>query len=236
MSFLTKLIQNKQNNEKGIGVLLDPDKIDPSTFPKKIIEIEKIGITCWLVGGSLLFQGNFESTIRLLKEHSSLPVLIFPGNNLQISSSADAILFLSLLSGRNPEFLIGQHVIAAPFIRQTNLEVIPTAYLLVDSGNLTTAHYMSHTLPIPYDKPEIAACTALAGSYLGFQVIYMDGGSGAKQPISNEMIHAVREYLNLPIIVGGGIQTKQQAQNLWNAGADIVVIGTAIERGNLNNW
>ena len=236
MSFLTELIHKKEQQKKGVGVLLDPDKIEPESFAKRIQETEKRGIDCWLVGGSLLFQGNFELTITVLKEYSSLPVLIFPGNNLQVSSRADGLLFLSLLSGRNPDFLIGQHVIAAPLIRQTNLEVIPTAYLLIDSGSITTAHYMSHTLPIPHNKPEIAACTALAGQYLGFQVTYLDGGSGARQPVSPEMIAAVREYVKTPIFVGGGIKNKQQIHNLWNAGADIVVIGTAIENGDFKDW
>lgn len=236
MSFLTKLIQKKEQQEKGVAILIDPDKIDLKTFVQRIQELEKRAVNCWLVGGSLLFQGNFELTITLLKEHSSLPVLIFPGNNLQVSNRADGILFLSLLSGRNPDFLIGQHVVAAPLIRQTSLEVIPTAYLLVDSGAITTAHYMSHTLPIPHNKPEIAACTALAGQYLGFQITYLDGGSGALQPITPQMVAAVREHVSSPIIVGGGIKTKQHIHNLWKAGADIVVLGTAIEDGNFKDW
>jgi len=181
------------------------------------------------VGGSLLTETNFHACVKKIKSESKVPVILFPGSPSQINEDADAILFLSLISGRNAELLIGQHVIAAPFLRKTKLEIIPTGYMLVDCGRATTASYISQTFPLPYNKPEIAAATAMAGEMLGLKCMYLDGGSGAEKPVSLKMIHAVREAVNVPIIVGGGIRNEEQAKDLYNAGADLLVVGTAFE-------
>lgn len=182
------------------------------------------------VGGSLVTESNFHSCVEGIAQQTEKPVVLFPGSPDQINEKADALLFLSLISGRNPDLLIGQHVIAAPRLRHSALEVIPTGYMLVESGRLTTALYVSQTLPLPANKPEIAAATALAGQFLGLQLIYLDAGSGADVPISPSTIEAVRKTVSLPIIVGGGIRSVEQAQAAWNAGADVVVVGTALEQ------
>ncbi|MFB0926037.1 MAG: geranylgeranylglyceryl/heptaprenylglyceryl phosphate synthase, partial [Vicingaceae bacterium] len=183
----------------------------------------------FFVGGSIITQGDMQKTTRLIKENSTKPIIIFPGNPDQISNYADAILFLSLISGRNPEFLIGHQVAAAPLLKKTNLEVIPTGYLLVDCGTTTTAIYVSDTNPIPHNNAEIAANTALAGEYLGLKLTYIDGGSGAKKCISNAMISKTRAALTGPLIIGGGIRTPEAAKEIYKAGADIVIIGNGAE-------
>jgi putative glycerol-1-phosphate prenyltransferase len=184
----------------------------------------------FLVGGSLLTSTFLNSTVRTLKGHSDIPVILFPGSNLHIDPSADAILLLSLISGRNPDFLIGQHVIAAPVLKKSKLEILPTGYMLIESGKPTTVSYISNTTPIPYDKPEVAACTAMAGEMLGLQLIYLDAGSGAQRPVSPRTIAAVRRSVEVPIIVGGGITTPQAAEDALRAGADVIVIGNGIEK------
>jgi putative glycerol-1-phosphate prenyltransferase len=168
--------------------------------------------------------------IQSIKDITDKPVVAFPGSILQIDYRVDGLLFLQLISGRNPEYLIGHHVIAAPYLKKMNIEVISTGYMLVDCGAQTTASYISNTTPIPYNKANIAAVTSMAGEMLGLKVMYLDGGSGAEKPISPKMIQAVRESVDCPIIVGGGISTLQQIKEAHNAGADIVVIGTAIEK------
>lgn len=181
------------------------------------------------VGGSLLTSAAFDRCVELVKHWSSKPVVLFPGSPSQLSAHADAVLFLSLISGRNPELLIGHHVVAAPTVKALGLEAIPTGYMLVDGGRTTTAHYVSQSSPIPHDKPGIAAATALAGELLGLRSIYLDTGSGAPRSVSPEMIAAVRATVDLPIIVGGGIRTAEQARQLCAAGADVLVVGTAFE-------
>jgi putative glycerol-1-phosphate prenyltransferase len=171
--------------------------------------------------------------IKLIKTNSTIPVILFPGSNLHIDMSADALLFLSLISGRNAELLIGQHVIAAPVLKKSNMEILPTGYILIDSGRQTTVSYISNTTPIPYDKPEIAACTAMAGEMLGLKLIYLDGGSGAQKQISARMIASVRKSVDVPLIVGGGIRSVEEASEAMEAGADVIVIGNGIEK-NLN--
>ena len=172
---------------------------------------------------------RLDAVVRYAKAHSSKPVVLFPGSVDQVHGEADALLLLSVISGRNPELLIGQHVVAAPRIKALGLETISTGYMLVDSGRTTTALYMSQTLPIPAHKPEIAAATALAGEMLGIQAMYLDGGSGAREPVPEAMIRAVRKAVNVPVIVGGGIRSEAAAQAAWDAGADVVVVGTAFE-------
>ena len=212
------------------AVLVDPDKYDsPIDLQELIYNLKQALPDIIFIGGSLVNNGNFELVINELSNLKIAPVIIFPGNNKQVSSNADAILLLSLISGRNADFLIGQHVVSAFDIKNANLEVIPTGYMLIESGPTTSAQYMSNTQPIPYNKTDIAIATALAGEQLGLKFIYMDGGSGAKNPISKEMIKGVRQTVNTPLIIGGGIRNKEQAIDAWNSGADIVVIGNAIE-------
>ncbi len=226
-----KSITNKKNKgQKQFAVLIDPDK----PTEKEILRIAELSLSAnvdyFFVGGSLLTNDYLENCILTLKKHTNIPVVLFPGNTLQISKHADAILLLSLISGRNAEMLIGKHVIAAPYLKESGLEIIPTGYMLIDSGKPTTATYMSNALPIPANKEDIAACTAMAGEMLGLKLIYMDAGSGALNPISAEMIEKVRKYTTSPIITGGGIRTPQKAIENCKAGADIIVVGNAIEK------
>ncbi len=227
---IISLINNaKKKNEKLITILIDPDKIALSDLPKTIQKINKTQANLIFVGGSLLFKNVLDEFVLKVKENTSLPVVLFPGSAMQITNNADAILFLQLLSGRNPDYLIGNQIIAAPLLKQTNLEVISTGYLLIESGRETTASYISNTKPIPSHKPEIAMATALAGAYIGNKIIYMDGGSGAVNSIPLKMIEKVSKSVNLPIIIGGGIRTKEQIESVFKAGATVVVIGTAFE-------
>jgi putative glycerol-1-phosphate prenyltransferase len=227
---LLKQIQiAKKNKQKLLAVLLDPDKTSLDNLPAVIHNINHSTVDFIFVGGSLLFTNVLDEFISIIKKNSLLPVLLFPGNAIQISNKADGILFLSLISGRNPDFLIGNHVIAAPILKQSNLEVIPTSYMLIESGTETTASYISNTKPIPRHKPEIAMATAMAGEMMGHQLIYLDGGSGAQQCVPNELIKMVANNTDLPIIVGGGIASLKQLNAAHENGADIVVIGTAFE-------
>jgi putative glycerol-1-phosphate prenyltransferase len=182
-----------------------------------------------LVGGSLIANGYFERAITIIKQHTAIPVVLFPGNTMQIDEQADAILLLSLISGRNPEMLIGKHVLAAPTLKKSGLEILPTGYMLIDGGNITSVSYMSNTTPIPSDKSSIAACTAMAGEMLGLKFIYMDAGSGAKNPIPEKLIREVKNNITIPLFVGGGMRTPEAVKAACNAGADIVVVGNAIE-------
>jgi putative glycerol-1-phosphate prenyltransferase len=182
-----------------------------------------------LVGGSLLFK-PIEITITALKLGTSLPVFLFPGNAFQLSDRADGILFLSLISGRNPEFLIGNHVLAAPHLHRAGIEVIPTGYLLIENGTSTSVEYMSNTRPIPANKTDIAVATAMAGEMLGLKSIYLEAGSGADHPVAGHMINAIRKHISLPLMVGGGIRTPETALEVFDAGADLIVVGNAIEK------
>ncbi len=182
------------------------------------------------VGGSLLSSDQLENTLSSIRAASQLPIVLFPGSAQQVSAQADALLMLSLISGRNAELLIGQQVSAAPRIRACGLETLPTGYLLVDCGTPTTASYISQTMPIPNNKPEIAAVTVMAGEMLGLRLFYLDGGSGADVQVNPAMIEAVRKITDLPIIVGGGIRTYEDAQRAYAAGADVLVVGTAAEQ------
>ncbi|WP_299758840.1 geranylgeranylglyceryl/heptaprenylglyceryl phosphate synthase [uncultured Pontibacter sp.] len=215
---------------KHFAVLLDPDNLTDASCLNLIALTEAHLVDFFFVGGSLITSQNQAGIISLLKQHSNIPVILFPSSSQHIDTQADGILLLSLISGRNPDFLIGQHVISAPVLKASQLQVYPTGYMLIDTGRQTTASYMSGTTPIPFDKPAIAACTAMAGELLGLQYIYMDGGSGAMQPISADMIAAVREAVELPLIIGGGIDTTEKATAALEAGADIIVIGNHIEK------
>ena len=221
------ILSKKKDKKKLFAVLVDPDKFNANEIIAKSIEAK---VDFFLIGGSILMNDNFEACIQTLKTKTTIPVIIFPGNSQQISKTADGILFLSLISGRNPEFLIGNQVVAAPIIKSTALEVLPTGYMLIESGKTTAALYMSNTHPIPYEQNEIAISTALAGEMLGLKLIYMDAGSGAEKCISDTMIKKVSVAIKIPLIVGGGINTVEKAQIALKAGADILVIGNAIEK------
>ncbi len=225
---LEKLYKAKVEGRKLLAVLIDPDKFLPDPCELLIEVMKATPPDVLLVGGSLV-SASLDDTVSFLKEHFSIPVFLFPGNVIQISDKADGILFMSLISGRNPEFLIGQHVVAAPIIEKTNLETIPVGYVLLENGNTTSVEYMSNTKPIPQTKTDIILATALAGLYLGMQAIYLETGSGAKHTVAAEIISLLRKKLNIPIIVGGGIRTTSDIQTLTAAGADMIVVGTVIE-------
>ena len=224
-----KILDKFLTSQKQFAVLIDPDKLSDN----QTAEISKIageaGVNFLFVGGSLLTSDTLFRCIRILKENSDIPVVLFPGNTYQVSRNADAMLFLSLISGRNPDMLIGMHVIAAPYIRLSGLETIPTGYMLIDSGKPTSVTYMSNSMPIPREKKDIAACTAMAGEMLGLRLIYMDAGSGADVPISEEMIGFVKASINAPLIIGGGVRNPEIAEKMYRAGADTVVVGNHFE-------
>lgn len=234
---LNRLQQARLSGHPMLAVLIDPDKVSSAELSERAARSEKAGANLFLVGGSLLQYDRLDFCIRRLKERRTLPVVLFPGNMFQVHREADALLFLSLISGRNPELLIGQQVAAAHLLRDRPLEVIGTGYMLVDGGRSTTASYISQTAPIPRDKPEIAATTALAGEMLGHSLIYLDAGSGAERPVPPEMIRRVRQAVEVPLIVGGGIRSAEQFRAAAEAGADMVVVGTAVEEGEeMDDW
>ncbi len=220
---------NLNAKKKQIAVLIDPDKTSPAKLKKIAAQASRADIDFFLVGGSLMINDHLEQTIELLKQYSKKKIYLFPGSPSQICNKADGILLLSLISGRNPDLLIGQHVLAAPRLKASGLEIIPTGYILVDGGSATAVSYISNTTPIPANKPEIAACTAMAGEMLGLKTIYLEAGSGATKPVPPKLIKIVKEHIKIPLIVGGGIKTAKQVQEAFQSGADIVVIGTAIE-------
>lgn len=223
------IIEKKKKGIKQLAVLIDPDKVDEKTL-QTVVEIAlNAGTDYFFVGGSLLVSGRLDSCVHTIKSLCELPVILFPGSPVQLSRYADAILFLSLISGRNPEALIGHHVVAAPYIKESGIEVMSTGYLLIDGGKPTTVSYMSNSTPIPADKPDIALCTAIAGELLGLKLIYLDTGSGALHTVSPVMVRSVSKNVDVPVIVGGGIRSGKQAEELCIAGADILVVGTIVE-------
>jgi len=210
-------------------VLVDPDKAELAELPGFVSEAEKHGVDGFFVGGSLALLPAFEECLHHIRIAASKPVTIFPGGIHQISSEADAILFLSIISGRNPEQLIGQHVLAAPMVRALGLEAIPTAYMIISSDTVTSTEYMSYSKPIPRGKPEIAAAHALAAEMLGMKLVYLEAGSGAMQPVPLEMIRMVSSLVDIPVVVGGGIRSPGLAAEMVSAGASIVVVGNHFE-------
>ncbi len=230
MKIYQQILQKKSVGQKQFAILVDPDKINNEQIERLCDAASEYGVDYIFVGGSLITNNSLSNCVRRIKYACSLPVVLFPGNGTQVDEQADALLFLSLISGRNADLLIGKHVVSAPIIREKQLEAISTGYMLIESGNITTALYMSNTSPIPSDKPDIAACTAMAGEMLGLKMIFMDGGSGAKNPVSEEMIRATRKVIQIPLIIGGGIRTPEKAAASCKAGADMIVIGNSLEK------
>ncbi len=224
------LTERKKQGKKSFAVLIDPDKVDKSMLDELTGLAIAAKVDYLLVGGSLVISNHLDECVQQIKKNCSIPVVLFPGSPQQVSKYADALLYLSLISGRNPELLIGQHVVSAPFVRQSGLEIMPTGYIVIDGGAPTTVSYISNALPIPADKNEIAMCTAMAGEMLGMKLIYMDAGSGARRPIAEDMIKAVAKNIDVPLIIGGGITDPEKAYLNCKAGADVIVVGNAIEK------
>jgi len=217
-----------KGHKKAFAWLVDPDKYDHEHLSSQLDIANETGVDLIFVGGSLI-SNHIDRLITRIKSLSRIPVILFPGSPLQICSQADAILLLSLISGRNSEYLIGNHVVAAPFLRESGIEIIPTGYMLINGGQQTSVSYMSNTQPIPADKPDIALATALAGEMLGLKVIYLDAGSGAQNPVPSNMIVMISSQISLPVLVGGGIRTPADVRNAYESGADLVVAGNATE-------
>jgi len=225
-------LQNLLIRQKaGFILLIDPDKMPFDRIPHTLNSAVEAGVDVFFIGGSNLFADDLDRFVQEMKAHASgKPVIIFPGSVYQLSSHADAVLFLSLLSGRNPEYLIGQQVTAAPLVWNMGLEAISCAYLLIESGVTTSAQFVSNSLPIPRNKPEISLAHALAAQYLGFKTIYLEGGSGANLTVPDEMISLIREHVRLPLFVGGGIRTAEEAARKVEAGAQFIVVGNFFEK------
>ncbi len=220
----------KSQKKSGFAVLADPDKIAPADMQYLARLCNDANVDYLFMGGSLLMVHQMELCIQRFKTESDIPVILFPGSPAQVTPYADALLYLSLISGRNPELLIGQHVTSAPIVRASGLEVISTGYIIIDGGVQTTVSYMSNAMPIPTDKPEIALCTAWAGEMQGKHLIYLDAGSGARRPVSAGMITTVSSHIEIPLVVGGGIVSPEKVYENCKAGANLIVVGNAIER------
>ncbi len=224
------LTERKRQHKKSFAVLVDPDKVNDKSMDLLIALAIEAKVDYFLVGGSLVISNYLDECVQLIKKSCTIPVILFPGSPSQVSKYADALLYLSLISGRNPELLIGQHVVSAPVVKQSGLEIMPTGYMVIDGGAPTTVSYISNASPLPSDKNEIAMCTAMAGEMLGMKLIYMDAGSGAKRPISASMIEKVASCIEVPLIIGGGITDAEKAYLNCKSGADMIVIGNAIEK------
>jgi phosphoglycerol geranylgeranyltransferase len=226
----TSLLLKKRMRRKSFALLIDPDKVDPVKTAAIIELAVKARVDYLFVGGSLVVSDHLDQVVQQIKAHCKIPIILFPGTPSQVSPYADALLYLSLISGRNPELLIGQHVVSAPAVRKSGLEIISTGYMVIDGGAPTTVSYISNALPVPADKNEIALCTAMAGEMLGMKLIYMDAGSGARRPISTDMIELVSAHTDIPLLIGGGIQNPEKVYLNARAGADLIVVGNAIEK------
>ncbi|GAB5521927.1 MAG: geranylgeranylglyceryl/heptaprenylglyceryl phosphate synthase [Rhodothermales bacterium] len=225
-----RLVQARDEAGAGFIVLIDPDKTPVSQLPQLVEQCVDAGVDALFIGGSLLHGTAFQAYVSALKALSPLPIIGFPGSINQIAPDLDAILYLSIVSGRNPDYLFGRHIQAAPIIKAMNVEPISTGYMLVESGHITTALYMSNTMPLPRRKPDVAAATALAAEMMGMRMLFTDGGSGADQPVPIEIIAAITETCTVPLIVGGGLRTPDAIETRVAAGAGFVVVGTAFEQ------
>jgi phosphoglycerol geranylgeranyltransferase len=222
--------ERKRLGKKSFAVLVDPDKVNDDSMQQLITLAVNAKVDYFFVGGSLVISNYLDECLQLIRRHCNIPTIIFPGSPSQVSKYADALLYLSLISGRNPELLIGQHVVSAPVVKKSGLEIMPTGYMVVDGGAPTTVSYISNASPLPADKNEIAVCTAMAGEMLGMKLIYMDAGSGAKRAIPESMIEKVAASISVPLIIGGGIIEPEKAYINCKAGADVIVVGNAIEK------
>jgi phosphoglycerol geranylgeranyltransferase len=220
----------KQAGRKSFAVLIDPDKVNAGQLDELVQLGNDAGVDYFFLGGSLVISNHLDDCVKHIKAQTTIPVILFPGSPSQLSKYADALLYLSLISGRNPELLIGQHVISAPAVKQSGIEIMSTGYMVIDGGAPTTVSYISNAAPIPSDKNEIAMCTAMAGEMLGMKLIYMDAGSGARKPITEAMIQKVASVIEAPLIIGGGITDPEKAYLNCKAGADVIVVGNAIEK------
>ncbi|MGB7053808.1 MAG: geranylgeranylglyceryl/heptaprenylglyceryl phosphate synthase [bacterium] len=228
---ISKLVYDHLNKSgRGVLALFDPDRMPMEEAGELTKFVCDNGVKGILIGSSLLVSPHFDKFVCAVKDNASCPIILFPGGSHQVCPRADAIFFLSLLSGRNPEFLIGEQVKAVFLIRECDLEVIPVGYVLVESGNFTTVEYISNTKPIPRSKHEIAVAHALAGQYFGMKYIYLEAGSGAKNPVPSEMVQRVKENINIPLIVGGGLRQYDDVKKVFDAGADFAVLGSVIEQ------
>jgi len=224
------LTEGKRQGKKSFAVLIDPDKVNDTSIEQLIILAVGAKVDYFFVGGSLVISNYLDECVKFIKRNCNIPVILFPGSPNQVSKYADALLYLSLISGRNADLLIGQHVISASVVKQSGLEIMPTGYMVIDGGAPTTVSYISNATPLPADKNEIAICTAMAGEMLGMKLIYMDAGSGAKRPITESMIQKVSSCIDVPLIIGGGITHPEKAYLNCKAGADVIVVGNAIEK------
>jgi phosphoglycerol geranylgeranyltransferase len=229
-SIYHSLTERKLQGKKSFAVLIDPDKVDNAVTEKLIKMAVAAKVDYFLVGGSLVISHYLDECVQLIRKNCNIPTILFPGSPNQLSKHADALLYLSLISGRNADLLIGQHVISAPVVKQSGLQIMSTGYMVIDGGAPTTVSYISNATPIPADKNEIAMCTAMAGEMLGMKLIYMDAGSGAKRPITESMIQKVASCITVPLIIGGGITEPEKAYLNCKAGADVIVVGNAIEK------
>jgi len=221
-------ILESRNHKPLFSLLIDPEKHTRQSLRHLVIKAHEAGVDFILTGGSLLSQ-RLDQSIQTIKGHTDVPVLLFPGNLMQVSPHADGILFLSLISGRNPDLLIGNHVLSAKMIRDSGLEVIPTGYILVEGGGITSVEYISNTKPIPSDKTDIITSTALAGELLGHKLIYLESGSGASHSVYSRLIREVKRQVALPLVVGGGLKKPEDVHRIARAGANMVVVGNALE-------
>jgi len=226
MKYLRNVTENKG---AAFLILLDPDKYSSEKMGERIKEYEEFGVDAFLVGGSLMMQNNFQMVIEEIKNTTRLPVIIFPGNSSQLSPYADAVLYISLISGRNPQYLIGEQIISAPIIKDMELEPISTGYILIESGITSAVEVISNTRPLPRDKIEVVLAHALAAQYLGMSYVYLEAGSGAKKSVPEKMIKEVKKHIDIPIITGGGIKTPEEAASKVQAGASVVVVGNKLE-------
>jgi len=234
MNIYNRLTEIIKNRGAAYLMLIDPDKLSGSEAESFVEACDKADVDGFLAGGSLMLSSGFDGFLKTVKSATSKPVILFPGAVAQVSSFADALFYISVISGRNPEHLIGKHVISAPLIKNAGIEPIPVGYMLIESGRTTTAVYMSGSFPIPRNKPEIAAATALAAEYLGMKFVYLEAGSGAEKPVPVEMVKAVADYCSLPVIVGGGVRTPLEVKERVDSGAKIIVTGNFFEER--RNW
>ena len=228
-SHLAYIQRASKNGEKLLAILLDPDKTTIDELPEVAQKIARLGAHFIFVGGSFVENNTTAFFVQTLKGQTQIPVVLFPGDYSQVTDFADALLFLSLLSGRNPEYLIEQQIKSVPYLKNSSLEIIPTGYILIDGGTQSSVLKISNTTPIPQENIELAVATAVAGMYKGKQLIYLEAGSGAKNPVNSNLIAKVKENINIPLFVGGGIKSREQLQTAYQSGADLVIIGTAFE-------